>query len=96
MAPAKVRGAVNQLFQLSTCLGVLIANFVNYGTAKIHPWGWRLSLGIATIPALFMFIGGLFLPETPNSLVEQGKVRFTRQISRVCIYFLNSVSSQTG
>ncbi|XP_069147930.1 sugar transport protein 14-like isoform X1 [Solanum lycopersicum] len=80
MAPAKVRGAVNQLFQLSTCLGVLIANFVNYGTAKIHPWGWRLSLGIATIPALFMFIGGLFLPETPNSLVEQGKLEQARQV----------------
>ncbi|CAI0407930.1 unnamed protein product, partial [Linum tenue] len=26
MAPAKIRGAVNQLFQLTTCLGILIAN----------------------------------------------------------------------
>lgn len=89
MAPAKIRGAVNQLFQLSTCLGVLIANFVNYATDKIHPWGWRLSLGIATIPAVLMFVGGLFLPETPNSLVEQGNVCF-----RVCISFLNFVLSR--
>ncbi|KAI3879589.1 hypothetical protein MKW92_017987 [Papaver armeniacum] len=44
MAPAKIRGAVNQLFQLTTCLGILVANFVNYGTNKIHPWGWRLYL----------------------------------------------------
>ncbi|PQQ13057.1 sugar transport protein 14 [Prunus yedoensis var. nudiflora] len=44
MAPAKIRGAVNQLFQLTTCLGILIANLINYGTDKIHPWGWRLSL----------------------------------------------------
>ncbi|XP_055800834.1 sugar transport protein 14-like [Solanum dulcamara] len=80
MAPAKVRGAVNQLFQLSTCLGVLIANFVNYATDKIHPWGWRLSLGIATIPAVLMFVGGLFLPETPNSLVEQGKLEKARKV----------------
>lgn len=74
MAPAKIRGAVNQLFQLTTCLGILIANFINYGTNKIHPWGWRLSLGLATVPATLMFVGGLFLPETPNSLVEQGKL----------------------
>lgn len=80
MAPAKIRGAVNQLFQLTTCLGILIANFINYGTDKIHPWGWRLSLGLATVPATVMFVGGLFLPETPNSLVEQGKLDEARRI----------------
>ncbi|KAI7987884.1 Sugar transport protein 14 [Camellia lanceoleosa] len=80
MAPPKVRGAVNQLFQLTTCLGILVANFINYGTEKIHPWGWRLSLGLATVPASLMFVGGLFLPETPNSLVEQGRLEEGRQV----------------
>ncbi|CAN4097519.1 unnamed protein product [Withania somnifera] len=80
MAPAEVRGAVNQLFQLTTCLGILIANFINYATDKIHPWGWRLSLGLATCPATIMFIGGLFLPETPNSLVEQGRLQEARDV----------------
>ncbi|KAG8376050.1 hypothetical protein BUALT_Bualt09G0023300 [Buddleja alternifolia] len=80
MAPAKIRGAINQLFQLTTCLGILIANFVNYGVEKIHPWGWRLSLGLAAVPATVMFIGGLFLPETPNSLVEQGRLDEGRQV----------------
>lgn len=80
MAPAKIRGAVNQLFQLTTCLGILIANLINYGTEKIHPWGWRLSLGLATVPATLMFIGGIFLPETPNSLVEQGRIEEGRKV----------------
>ncbi|GAV86367.1 Sugar_tr domain-containing protein [Cephalotus follicularis] len=80
MAPAKFRGAVNQLFQLTTCLGILIANLINYGTNKIHPWGWRLSLGLATVPATLMFVGGLFLPETPNSLVEQGRIDEGRKV----------------
>ncbi|KAA0061539.1 sugar transport protein 14-like isoform X1 [Cucumis melo var. makuwa] len=80
IAPAKIRGQVNQLFQLTTCLGILIANFINYGTEKIHPWGWRLSLGLAMFPAATMFIGGLFLPETPNSLVEQGKLEEARRV----------------
>ncbi|XP_057443502.1 sugar transport protein 14-like [Lotus japonicus] len=80
MAPAKIRGAVNQLFQLTTCLGILIANLVNYGTERLHPWGWRLSLGLATVPATLMFIGGCLCPETPNSLVEQGRIQEGRLV----------------
>lgn len=68
------------MFQLTTCLGILIATVINYGTEKIHPWGWRLSLGLATVPAVLMFIGGLFLPETPNSLIEQGRVDEGRKV----------------
>ncbi|XP_076889817.1 sugar transport protein 14-like [Bidens hawaiensis] len=79
MAPAKIRGTVNQLFQLTTCLGIFIANFVNNATEK-HSWGWRLSLGLATVPATLMFIGGIFLPETPNSLVEQGRLEEGRSV----------------
>ncbi|KAL2925682.1 Sugar transport protein 14 [Bienertia sinuspersici] len=80
MAPAKIRGAVNQLFQLTTCLGILVANFINYGTSKIHPHGWRISVGLACLPATLMFVGGLFLPETPNSLVEQGRLEEGRKV----------------
>ncbi|KAL8189019.1 hypothetical protein R6Q57_029280 [Mikania cordata] len=79
MAPAKIRGTVNQLFQLTTCSGVFIANFINNATEK-HTWGWRLSLGLATVPATLMFIGGLYLPETPNSLVEQGRLDEGRRV----------------
>ncbi|KAJ9548874.1 hypothetical protein OSB04_021417 [Centaurea solstitialis] len=79
MAPAKIRGAVNQLFQLTTCLGIFIANFINNATEK-YKWGWRLSLGLATVPAMLMFVGGLFLPETPNSLVEQGRMEEARRV----------------
>lgn len=80
MAPAKIRGRINQLFQVTTCLGILVASFVNYGFEKVHPWGWRASLGCAVIPAILMFLGGLFCPETPNSLVEQGKLDEARDI----------------
>ncbi|KAJ8751103.1 hypothetical protein K2173_016284 [Erythroxylum novogranatense] len=81
MSPPNVRGAVNQLFQLTTCLGILIANFVNFGTEKLHPWGWRLFLGLATVPAtVIMFVGGIFLPGTPNSLVERGRIEEGRKV----------------
>lgn len=71
---------VNQLFQLTTCVGVLIANLINYFFQRFHPWGWRLCLGLAMLPATVMFVGGLFLPETPNSLVEQGRLEEAKRI----------------
>ncbi|PKA45715.1 Sugar transport protein 14 [Apostasia shenzhenica] len=80
ISPPKIRGAVNQLFQLTTVVGILVAEVINYFTEKIHPWGWRLSVGLATVPATLMFVGGLFLPETPNSLVERGRLEEARKI----------------
>lgn len=60
------------MFQLATTLGIFTANMINYGTGKLPSWGWRLSLGLAAFPALLMTVGGLLLPETPNSLIERG------------------------
>lgn len=80
LAPPKLRGGLNMLFQLATTLGIFTANMVNYGTQNIKPWGWRLSLGLAAVPALLMTIGGIFLPETPNSLIERGHLEKGRAI----------------
>lgn len=38
------------------------------------PWGWRLSLGLAAVPAMLLLLGGLVLPESPNSLIERWAV----------------------
>ncbi|KAE8722886.1 Sugar transport protein 2 [Hibiscus syriacus] len=73
IAPVQHRGAVNILFQLFVTIGILIANMVNYWTSKLHPYGWRVSLGIAGVPAAILFIGSLIITETPASLVEHGK-----------------------
>ena len=39
-----------------------------------------ISLGSAVIPAVLMSVGAILLPETPNSLVEQGKFEEGRKI----------------
>ncbi|CAN6457777.1 unnamed protein product [Victoria cruziana] len=73
MAPPKIRGALNIGFQLFITIGILVANLVNYGTNKIKAgWGWRLSLALAAVPAVIMTVGAIFLPDTPNSLIERG------------------------
>ncbi|KAK4741203.1 hypothetical protein SAY87_024791 [Trapa incisa] len=80
VAPYKFRGALNILFQLSITVGILVANFLNYEFAKIKGgWGWRMSLGGAAVPSLIIMLGSLCLPDTPNSLLERGKVEEARR-----------------
>ncbi|KAL0041564.1 hypothetical protein WJX79_007531 [Trebouxia sp. C0005] len=71
MAPPRWRGRLNTIVQLGTIGGIVVANAINIGTNK---WiaGWRISLGLAAVPGSILLLGGLFLPETPNSLVERG------------------------
>ncbi|KAF0903266.1 hypothetical protein E2562_026553 [Oryza meyeriana var. granulata] len=74
MAPSRWRGAFSNGFQLSVGVGALAANVINYGTEKIRGgWGWRVSLALAAVPAALLTLGAIFLPETPNSLIQQGK-----------------------
>ncbi|XP_058100014.1 sugar transport protein MST6-like [Magnolia sinica] len=93
MAHPKIRGALNICFQLAITIGILAANLVNYGTNKINGgYGWRVSLGLAAVPALIMTLGACFLPDTPNSLIERGhkeeamamlkKIRGTNDVGR--------------
>ncbi|KAK8943821.1 Sugar transport protein 8 [Platanthera guangdongensis] len=74
IAPVKIRGALNILFQLNVTIGIFIANIVNYLTANLHPWGWRLSLGLAGVPAVILGIGSFIITETPTSLIERGQL----------------------
>lgn len=37
-------------------------------------WGWRLSLGLAGIPALLLTVGAIVVVDTPNSLIERGRL----------------------
>ncbi|KAL9239718.1 hypothetical protein vseg_014012 [Gypsophila vaccaria] len=71
IAPSKYRGAFNNGFHLSLSFGVLLANLVNYGSEKIKGgWGWRVSIALTALPASVITIGSFFLPETPNSLIQ--------------------------
>lgn len=74
IAPTRIRGGLNILFQLNITIGILFANLVNYGTSKIDGWGWRLSLGLAGIPAGLLTLGALLVTDTPNSLIERGRL----------------------
>lgn len=74
MAPSKYRGFFSNGFQFLLGVGALIASLINYGTEKIRGgWGWRISFALAMVPSSMLTLGAIFLPETPNSLIQQGK-----------------------
>ncbi|CAL9244493.1 unnamed protein product [Arabidopsis halleri] len=82
MAPAKYRGAISNGFQLCIGIGFLSANIINYETQNIKH-GWRISLATAAIPASILTLGSLFLPETPNSIIQTtGDVLRTERMLR--------------
>ncbi|XP_061345964.1 sugar transport protein 5-like [Gastrolobium bilobum] len=78
IAPPKWRGAFNTGFQFFIGVGVVAASCINYGTAK-HTWGWRLSLGLAVVPAAVMTFGTFLITDTPSSLVERGNIDQARK-----------------
>nr|CAB3500151.1 unnamed protein product [Digitaria exilis] len=72
MAPPRYRGAINNGFELCISLGILFANILNYFVIKITAgWGWRISLSMAALPAVFLTIGAIFLPETPSFIIQR-------------------------
>lgn len=64
MAPAHVRGSLVTFNGLMIVTGQLAAYIVNALLAEAGAWRWML--GLATIPAVLLGVGMLFLPDSPR------------------------------
>ncbi len=71
IAPFKIRGRLIALYQLMITIGILAMFLSN--AALMHFGSWRLMMSVIAIPALVMFVGALFLPESPRWLVLVGR-----------------------
>ncbi|KAK6137039.1 hypothetical protein DH2020_029218 [Rehmannia glutinosa] len=61
-------------------LGRILLGF-GIGFGNQNPsMGMEIVSWFSCCSAILMFVGGIFLPETPNSLVEQGRLEEARQI----------------
>lgn len=61
IAPAHLRGGMNIMFQLAVTVGILLAQCINLWTSSFQ--GWHISLLLAGVPAIFLLVGGIFLPD---------------------------------
>ena len=64
VAPPRVRGALVSFNQLALTTGILVAFLVDY--ALSGSGDWRLMFGLATIPAVLLFVGMLTQSESPS------------------------------
>jgi len=67
----KHRGALVSLNQLAVTIGILLAYVVDYYYAPMQDW--RAMFGVSLIPAVLLFIGLFFIPETPTYLITHDK-----------------------
>ena len=72
LAPADKRGGIGTMFQLMIMTGILLAYISNYALSGFD-LGWRWMLGLAAVPSILMFFGGIALPESPRYLVRKGQ-----------------------
>ncbi|MER2093186.1 sugar porter family MFS transporter [Saccharopolyspora rectivirgula] len=80
IAPTSIRGTLTSLNQLLIVVGILLAYIVNYALA---PWeAWRWMIGLAVVPAAALFIGMLFMPETPRWLASRNRMDEAERVLR--------------
>ncbi|MGH3089587.1 MAG: sugar porter family MFS transporter [Rubrobacteraceae bacterium] len=80
IAPPDTRGALVSLNQLMITIGILLSYVSGVALAPVEGWRWMFAL--AVIPALILFIGMFFLPETPRWLFENGQTAKARGVLR--------------
>jgi len=85
ISPARSRGTLVSLFQLLITIGIMVSYFSD--SAFALPEGapgyvdcWRPMFYVGVIPALIMFIGMIFLPETPRWLISKGRDEECRNV----------------
>jgi sugar porter (SP) family MFS transporter len=78
ISPQKQRGAMVALNQLAISVGILISYIVDYGAAHYEAWRWMLGLGF--LPGLFLFLGMLYLPDSPRWMLSKGHEKEARRV----------------
>lgn len=99
ISPARWRGRMVSLNQLTIVIGILLAQIVNWAIARPVPegatadmiarswnglYGWRWMFTAVAVPSTVFLAGALFVPESPRWLITQGrKDRALRTLGRI-------------
>ncbi|GBQ13919.1 sugar porter family MFS transporter [Swaminathania salitolerans] len=79
IAPPERRGSLVVAFQFAIAFGQLVSFVTGY---LLQDYSWRLMFGLGVIPAVILFIGMLFLPNSPRWLAMQGEFEQARDVLR--------------
>ena len=95
VAPARMRGKLVSINQLTIVVGILLAQVLNWCLVRNLPqgatdefiknsWfgqqGWRWMFGLTAAPSLLFLLGMFFVPESPRWLAKYGRPERARGI----------------
>ena len=95
VAPARMRGKLVSINQLTIVVGILLAQVLNWCLVRNLPqgatdefiknsWfgqqGWRWMFGLTAAPSLLFLFGMFFVPESPRWLAKYGRQERARGI----------------
>ncbi|KAI9660889.1 MAG: hypothetical protein M1821_009216 [Bathelium mastoideum] len=88
-APPKIRGLIVGLTQQMIGVGFIVSTWIGYGcnhapsTSSVQ---WRFPLAFQALPALVLFVGLLWMPESPRYLIETGQEQEGKRVLRILHY----------
>ncbi|KAI9736988.1 MAG: hypothetical protein M1834_000577 [Cirrosporium novae-zelandiae] len=71
--PASIRGGLVMCWQMWTAFGIFLGFCANLAVKDTGTIAWRLQLGSAFIPAVPLFVGIYFCPESPRWHIKKGR-----------------------
>jgi sugar porter (SP) family MFS transporter len=85
ISPTKTRGTLVSMFQLLITIGIMVSYLSDSAFAvpdgdPAYASCWRQMFYVGVIPALIMFTGMVFLPETPRWLISKGHEDKCREV----------------
>ncbi len=81
ISPTKIRGALVSSFQLMITIGIVASYFSDLAFAdESNPYSWRWMFYVGIFPAIILFVGMIFLPETPRFLIGKGREEEGRKV----------------
>lgn len=99
ISPARSRGALVSLNQVTIVVGILTAQIANWLIADTVPehatsafirnswngqYGWRWMFAAVAVPSVIFFLSSLFVPESPRWLIQKGRdVEARRILARI-------------
>jgi SP family arabinose:H+ symporter-like MFS transporter len=89
IAEPSIRGRLVTLNQLAVVLGILGSYFLCWGLSRLGPGAWRWMFGAGLVPALALFAGLFFIPESPRWLTKEGRTAEANQV-------LTAIAGQEG
>lgn len=79
ISPKHLRGTLVSLYQWAITAGILFSYFINAVFAHaVYNWRWMLFAGV--VPGLVLFVGMLFMKDTPRWLVSKNREEEAKKV----------------